>query len=208
MIENKEVPVWDIAVRIFHWTLVVTFAIAYLTEDDFEILHVYAGYLILVLICFRIIWGLIGTRHARFSDFVCGMKTVRTYLRNMLTGKSKHYLGHNPAGGMMILIMLFSLFVLSYSGLRTYAEEGKGPLAHVEVSIVATAFADDNHHHSAKSKFWEEIHEFIAHFMLLLISIHLAGVFISSITQREDLVRAMLTGKKCVREGDYPGSKA
>jgi cytochrome b len=198
--EEKTVQVWDIAVRTFHWSLVAAFAVAYLTEDDFELIHVYVGYLIIGLICFRLIWGLIGTRHARFSDFVCGMKRIRVYLKSILAGNPKHYLGHNPAGGMMILVMLVSLFVLSYSGLKTYAEEGKGPLAHTEISIVATAFADDDHHHSGKNEFWEEIHEFLANFTLMLIFIHLAGVVVSSIVHRENLVRAMVTGEKQLYE--------
>lgn len=200
MMEKKEVPVWDIAVRTFHWTLVVAFAVAYITEDDFETLHVYAGYLILGLISFRVVWGLIGTRHARFSDFICGMKTIKLYLKSMLTRNPKHYLGHNPAGGMMVMVMLISLFVLSYSGLKTYAEDGKGPLAHTEISIVTTAFAHEEHHRSAKGKFWENIHEFLANFTLLLIFGHLVGVTASSLVHRENLVRAMLTGKKRVHE--------
>jgi len=196
MTENKEVPVWDIAVRIFHWGLVAAFAVAYFTEDDFEILHVNAGYLIIGLISFRVIWGMVGTKHARFSDFVCGLKTTGQYLKSMVTGKPGHYLGHNPAGGMMVLVMLVSLFLVSYSGLKTYAEEGKGPLAGAEISIVATAFAHEGHQRSAGEKFWEEIHEFLAHFTLLLVFIHLAGVAASSILHKENLVRAMVTGKK------------
>ncbi len=200
MTEKKAVPVWDIAVRVFHWSLVVGFAVAFVTEDDFETLHVYAGYLVLGLISFRLIWGLIGTRHARFSDFVCGMKTTGLYLQSMLTKKPKHYLGHNPAGGMMILVMLVSLFALSYSGLKTYAEDGKGPLAQTEISIVATAYADDDHRRSSKGEFWEEIHEFLANVTLFLVFIHLAGVAVSSLVHRENLVRAMVTGKKYIRE--------
>ena len=176
----------------------LAFSVAYITEDDFEVLHVYAGYLVLGLISFRVVWGLIGTRHARFSDFVCGMKTTKLYLKSILTGKPKHYLGHNPAGGMMILVMLVSLFALSYSGLATYAEDGKGPLAQTEISIVATAYAHESHHRSAKGKFWEEIHELLANFTLFLILMHLVGVLVSSVVHRENLVRAMVTGKKCV----------
>ena len=202
MIEKKEVPVWDIAVRIFHWSLVVGFAVAYLTEDDFELLHVYAGYLVLGLICFRVIWGLIGTRHARFSDFVCGKKTIMLYLKSMLAGKPRHYLGHNPAGGLMILVMLVGLFMLSYSGLKTYAEDGKGPLAHTEISLVATAFAHDSHHRSVRGGFWEDIHESLANITLLLVFIHLVGVAVSSLAHRENLVRAMVSGKKQWREKD------
>ncbi len=102
----------------------------------------------------------------------------------------------------MILVMLFSLFLLSYSGLATYAEDGKGPLAHTEISIVTTAYAHEKHHRSAKGEFWEEIHEFLANFTLLLIFIHLAGVAVSSIVHRENLVRAMVTGKKQWRENN------
>lgn len=202
MIEKKEVQVWDIAVRTFHWSLVVAFTIAYLTEDDFETLHVYAGYLVLGLISFRVVWGLIGTRHARFSDFVCSMKTTELYLKSILTGTPKHYLGHNPAGGMMILVMLVSLFLLSYSGMATYAEDGKGPLAQTEISIITTAYAHDSHHRSAKGEFWEEIHEFLANFTLLLILLHLTGVVASSLVHRENLIKAMISGKKCMREKD------
>ncbi|MEE8320396.1 MAG: cytochrome b/b6 domain-containing protein, partial [Gammaproteobacteria bacterium] len=120
--------------------------------------------------------------------------------KSILTGNPKHYLGHNPAGGMMILVMLVSLFLLSYSGLATYAEDGKGPLAQTEISIVATAYAHDDHRRSTKGEFWEEIHEFLANFTLLLIFIHLAGVVVSSLVHRENLVRAMVTGKKYMRE--------
>jgi cytochrome b len=195
--QTKEtVPVWDIAVRAFHWGLVAAFTIAYLTEDDFETLHVYAGYIVLGLISFRMIWGLIGTKHARFSDFVCRVSTVKQYLKTVLTGKPKHYLGHNPAGGMMIVVLLLSLFALSYSGLATYAAEGKGPLANTETSLIPSAYADDDHHHSGKGDLWEDIHELLANFTLLLVFIHVAGVFVSSLMHRENLIRAMVTGKK------------
>jgi len=193
---KNEIPVWDIAVRIFHWALVAAFAIAYLTEDDFETPHVYAGYLLLGLISFRVVWGVIGTKHARFSDFVCRISTIKQYLKSIFTGKPKHYIGHNPAGGLMIIVLLLSLFALSYSGLKTYAAEGKGPLANIETSIVSSAYADDHHYRSGKNDFWEEIHEFLANFTLLLIFIHVAGVVLSSLLHQENLIRAMITGKK------------
>jgi len=193
---KEPIPVWDIAIRVFHWGLVVAFAFAYLTEDDFETLHVYAGYIVLGLISFRIIWGLIGTKHARFSDFVCRISTTKQYLKSILAGNPKYYLGHNPAGGMMIVVLLLSLFALSYSGLETYASEGKGPLANTEISIVSSAYADGNHHRSGKGDFWEEIHEFLANFTLLLVFMHVVGVFVSSLVHKENLIRAMVTGKK------------
>ena len=96
----------------------------------------------------------------------------------------------------MIVVLLLSLFTLSYSGLETYASEGNGPLANTEISLVSSAYADDDHHRSAKGDFWEDIHEFLANFTLLLIFIHVVGVFVSSLVHKENLIRAMVTGKK------------
>ena len=202
MEEKKAVPVWDIAVRTFHWSLVVSFFIAYLSEDDFETLHVYAGYLVLALISFRVIWGLIGTKYARFSNFVCGLDRVKRYLGSIVNGKPEHYLGHNPAGGLMIVVMLVTLFAVSFSGLKTYATEGKGPLAEAEITLVASAYAhDDEHENRGKRpghKFWEEVHEVLANLMLLFVFVHIAGVVVSSLIHRENLVRAMVDGKKYI----------
>lgn len=205
MSDTKAVQVWDIAVRLFHWTLVVSFFIAWLSEDDFETLHVYAGYLVLALISFRLVWGLIGTRYARFSNFVCGFSKVKSYLSSIVSGKPEHYLGHNPAGGLMIVIMLITLFAVSFSGLKTYAAEGKGPLAEAEITLVSPAYADDDdgkRHGGKRSghKFWEEVHEVFANFMLLLVFVHIAGVAVSSLVHRENLVRAMVDGRKYVAD--------
>ena len=206
MAEKKAVPVWDIAVRIFHWSLAASFFIAYLSEDDFETLHVYAGYLVLALISFRLVWGLIGTKYARFSSFVCGFERVKRYLGSIVDGKPEHYLGHNPAGGLMIVIMLIVLFAISFSGLKTYATEGKGPLAQAEIILVAPAYADDDGYKGKGKrpghKFWEEVHEVLANLMLLLVFIHIAGVIVSSLVHRENLVRAMVDGKKYAVESE------
>ena len=199
---KRAVLVWDIAVRVFHWSLVVSFFVAWLSEDDFETLHVYAGYLVLGLISFRLVWGLVGSRYARFSSFVCGFDKVKAYLGSIIAGKPEHYLGHNPAGGLMIVIMLITLFAVSFSGLKTYATEGKGPLAQAEITLVSPAYAhDDERRHGGKRpghKFWEEVHELLANFMLLLVFVHVAGVVVSSLVHRENLVRAMVDGKKYI----------
>lgn len=202
MEENKVVQVWDIAVRLFHWSLVAGFTIAWLSEDDFETLHAYAGYLVLALISFRVAWGFIGSRYARFSNFVYGFGRIKGYLSSMLAGRPEHYLGHNPAGGLMVVIMLVGLFALSYSGLKTYATEGKGPLAQAEISLVPAALADDDEQRKRAPghKFWEEVHEFLANFMLLLVIVHITGVMVSSVVHRENLVRAMVDGKKYIKE--------
>ena len=200
MNNKKLIPVWDIFVRIFHWSLVLTFTIAFLTEDDFETLHAYAGYAVLGLISFRVIWGFIGSRYARFSNFIYPISEVKKYLTSLRSPEPINYLGHNPAGGLMIMVLLFSLFGTTLSGLKVYGLEGHGPLADngFDISIISEAYADndDEHEGSEEEELWEEIHELFANFTLLLVFIHVAGVLSSSIVHGENLVRAMVTGKK------------
>lgn len=202
---NKNlIPVWDILIRIFHWSLVLTFTVAYITEDDFESLHVYAGYAVLGLISFRVIWGFIGSKYARFSNFIYPISQVKNYLTSLITKSPKHYLGHNPAGGLMIIALLISLFGTTISGLKVYGVEGYGPLADngIEFSVISEARAhgenkhEDEKEENEEEEFWEEIHEFFANFTLLLVFVHIAGVLVSSLIHGENLVRAMVTGKK------------
>ena len=207
---NNETRVWDPLIRLFHWSLVVAFAIAYLSGDEENSLHIYSGYAVLGLISFRVLWGLIGTRYARFSNFVYSPGTVIQYLKDLLARKPKHYTGHNPAGGWMILVLLLTLFVVTVSGLKVYAiEEGLGPLAAETpaLTLISPAYADDDEHDEydddgehvkdeAAEEFWEEIHEASSNFMLLLIFLHVAGVIVSSRLHDEQLVKAMFTGKK------------
>lgn len=216
MSSNSTIKVWDLGVRLFHWMLVAAFVIAYATQDDLEQLHIYAGYTVLGLIIFRVLWGFVGTKYARFSNFVRSPGAVAGYLRSLLTANPKHYVGHNPAGGWMIVALLISLLVVTISGLKLYAvEEGRGPLAGVDLqmSLVATAYAkrgredDDDHERRGKrhreeqednegEEMWEELHESAVNFTLLLIALHLAGVAISSLLHKENLVQAMITGRK------------
>jgi len=200
MHSEASIKVWDIGVRVFHWSLVAFFSIAYITgEIETETLHAYAGYVIIGLLAFRIIWGFIGSRYARFADFLYSPAEIMTYLKGLLTRHPKHYLGHNPAGGLMVVVMLASLIAVSWTGLEVYGAEGHGPLAQAELSLVATAQADgweDDDEHEGDEEFWEEVHEASVYFMLLLIGLHLAGVVISSLLHRENLVRAMVTGRK------------
>ena len=213
---NNEIRVWDPLIRIFHWSLVLGFSIAYFTGEEGSNLHVYSGYLVLGLIAFRVLWGFIGTRYARFSNFVCSPKAVRQYLKSLAVNKPEHYVGHNPAGGWMVIAMLFLLFVVTVSGLKVYAiEEGLGPLAGAPpaVAIISSAHADDSddddsearsnrHGHSEEAEdYWEEIHEVSSNLMLLLVFLHIGGVIISSRLHNEHLVKAMFTGNK-VRSTD------
>ena len=212
---SNETRVWDPLIRLFHWSLVLTFFISYFTGDEENQLHIYAGYAVLGLIVFRLIWGIIGTKHARFSDFMTPPGKVIEYLKSLGSGKPKHYLGHNPAGGWMVIVLLMSLFVTTISGLKLYAvEEGKGPLAAVttEVSLISSAYADKDEDEIDYGKeyaehegqggereggdFWEEIHEVSSNLTLLLIFLHVAGVIVSSKLHKENMVKAMITGKK------------
>lgn len=198
MNSDRSVPVWDIAIRIFHWSLVITFAVAYLTGegDEQEFIHSYAGYIIGGLIAFRFIWGFVGTRYARFSSFIFGPGATLGYLAGLARGKVRHYLGHNPAGAAMVFMLLFSITATVYTGLEAYAAEGKGPLAQNSASVIAPAMADEHEENGDADEFWEEVHEFFANLSLLLIALHIAGVFFSSRLEHQNLVKAMLTGRK------------
>jgi len=204
MSTQERIRVWDPAVRIFHWSLVVSFAVAYLSAEDEGMLHIYSGYVVMGLVAFRLLWGVFGTRHARFSDFVFGPGEVIAYLRSLRTGHPRHYLGHNPLGGWMVIALLVSLIAVSWTGLEQYATEGKGPLAAQERTWVSTAWASDDERETGRrgreggegDEFWEEVHELIANGMLVLIFLHIGGVVLSSRAHRENLVKAMFTGYK------------
>ncbi len=186
--DNREtVKVWDPLVRIFHWTLVLAFFTAYLTEDDWVSLHTLAGYTVAALVAFRLVWGVIGTRHARFTDFVCRPATVLAYLKSMLALRAPRYLGHNPAGGAMIVALLLALAATTVTGMVAYGagEHAAGPFAAMMAGTGRSAA------HALK-----EVHEFFANFTLLLVVLHVGGVIVSSLLHRENLPRAMVTGRK------------
>lgn len=182
----KMVRVWDPLVRLFHWGLAGSFAIAFLTEDDLLALHVWAGYLILGLIFIRVLWGFVGTRHARWSDFVKQPTEIFTYLKAAIRSRAARYLGHNPAGGAMVVALMLSVTLTGLSGLAVYgAQELSGPMAPL-LSGLSEGWA-----HAL-----EDIHEVVANLTLLLVLLHLAGVALASLQHRENLVRAMITGLK------------
>ena len=126
---TRNIKVWDRFVRIFHWSLVGLFTLAYLTGDDAGTIHVWSGYAIIALIASRIIWGFVGTKHARFSDFVRGPSAVFRYLKGLANGNAARTLGHNPAGGWMVLLLLVSILATAGSGLVVLGLEGEGPMA-------------------------------------------------------------------------------
>jgi cytochrome b len=209
--ENQTVRVWDLPVRVFHWSLVAGFTLAYFTGDEDNQLHIYSGYVVLGLVLFRVLWGFIGSRHARFRDFIYSPGSVVEYLKRLGSGSPQRYLGHTPAGGWMILALLASLLATSVTGLQVYALEGKGPLAANAPSITlitpASADEDEDHErgpdaapgeqeHESQEAFWEDIHEFFANLTVLLVVLHIAGVVATGRLHQENLVKAMITGRK------------
>ncbi len=182
---SAEVRVWDPLVRIY-WSLVLAFAVTYLSGELEEVeLHLLAGDVIAGLVLFRLLWGFVGTRHARFSDFVFSPGTVLVYARDTLHGRAQRYLGHNPLGGAMIVALLAMLTLATLTGLIALgAGDQAGPLAPwvgAAGKQVAEAF--------------KEIHEVFSSALLVLVALHIAGVILCSLLHRENLVRAMFTGR-------------
>jgi cytochrome b len=165
------VKVWDPFVRVFHWSLVILFALAWLSEDR-QSLHQPIGYAILALVAARIAWGFVGSRHARFADFVWSPQATLAYLRGLLTGTAPRVLGHNPLAGVMILALLAMLLATGASGW-----------------LMTTG--------TFRSAEWlEELHEALASLTLALVGLHVLAVLVMSALHGENLVRAMVTGRK------------
>jgi len=169
---TTRILVWDIPTRVFHWLLAGSFTGAFLTAESemFRDVHVALGYLLLALIGFRIVWGIIGTRYARFSAFAFGPSKVLAYLKSLLTGAPQHYLGHNPAGSWVIYGLLLLGVLAGATGYAAYNEIG--------------------------GEWFEELHEAVSNSMLVLVAVHVTGVVVSSLLHRENLVKSMINGYK------------
>jgi len=197
------IKVWDIVVRSFHWCLVVFFGLCYLTGDEFDLLHAYLGYGILILLGIRIIWGLIGTKYARFTDFIYGWKSVREYFKGLMTWRPRAYLGHNPVGGWMVVLLLLLMLFTCWTGLEAYGEQGYGPFAQ---KFSGAPDAHESGKRDDANELWSELHEVLADITLFLVIVHIVGVIVSSLLHRENLVRAMWTGYKVRTKNDAPSA--
>lgn len=198
--------IWDPIVRIFHWALVVAVAVAWLTGEDSGWLHTNAGYVVAGLVAARLVWGVVGSHYARFAQFLRAPGTVADYLRDMAAGRERRYLGHNPAGAVMIVLLLAVLAGTAWTG---WLMENPARIAALSgmPHVVAPAFADDDgDEHSGGgdgSEAVEELHELLANGLLVLIAVHVGGVILASWRHRENLARAMVTGdKRAAAEGD------
>jgi len=179
---NKQI-VWDGLVRVFHWSLLGFFALAYWTENDWLGIHSNAGYTIFLLLVFRIVWGLIGSHHARFVHFIASPFSAVRYLKQELQGKAEPHLGHNPAGAVMVVVLLLLLFSDVFSGMVLFATEGRGPLADTGLAMWPAVFV-------------ELAHGILVHTTMVMVGLHVLGVLFSSFKTRQNLIWSMITGKK------------
>jgi len=182
--KQTQVRIWNIPIRLFHWTLVVCFITTWLTRDNRYLdIHIFAGYLMAGLILFRLLWGFIGGPYARFRDFAFGWHEVWDYVKGVLNRKPPRFLGHNPAGSWAIYLLLTLGVLIVITGLLGFGgEEQHGPLA--------------GWLNYPQGKLAQDIHELLAWLMLGVVGIHITGVLVESLLHKENLVRAMLTGYK------------
>lgn len=180
----REVYVWDPFVRLFHWTLVIAFTVAYLlTDEDVLKIHVWSGYIVGALVVARVIWGFVGPEHARFTDFVYAPRASLRYVRDLILLKAERHLGHSPGGGAMVVTLLVFLAATVITGLVVYGgDQRAGPLAGMFTKEFGESF--------------EGVHELIANITLALVLAHISAVILASFVFRENLPRAMFTGYK------------
>lgn len=174
---KTRILVWDAPVRLSHWLMAGCFIGAYLSssQEDLRPLHITLGYTLTALVAFRVFWGIIGTRHALFKNFVRRPHVMMRYLRSLLAGKPEEYAGHNPVGALGILALLGMALVVAALG-WTANQQGA-------------------------SVWLQEAHEFAANVMLAVVIVHVIGVLAESRLRHENLIGAMFTGRKLGRPG-------
>lgn len=170
---GTEIHVWDRLVRVFHWSTVGLFAAAYLIDRPRD-LHETLGYTLAAILAVRVVWGFVGSRHARFSDFVPGPGSFLSYVLALLRGREGRYVGHNPAGGAMVVALMLTLAGICLTGWMMGLDAYWG------------------------EDWVEDIHETLVTLCLALVALHVSGVIYESVRHRENLVGAMITGKKRV----------
>jgi len=210
MKQAASIVVWDLFVRFGHWALVAAFAIAYLSAEEEkgppDALHVWAGYVVGAIVVLRVVWGFVGPKYARFSDFVTGPVTTLRYLVDLVSGRARRYLGHSPAGGAMVLALLVCLAGTVVTGVMAYGEHGKGPLGGEPPAIASQAYAnpalaEENDGtvglaEKGGESFVGGLHGALANITLALVILHVLGVGVASFAHRENLAAAMVSGRK------------
>lgn len=174
---------WDPLLRIFHWSLVCFFGLAYVVENDWPALHSHAGYTVALLVTFRLIWGVIGSDHAQFRQFIAGPGATLTYVGKLLRGRPPRARVHDPVGAVMIVVLLLCLVITAFSGMSLFAMAGSGPLAGTAIAEWPDGPMVDIHHFFSEATLW-------------LVVVHACGVLLMSALHRENLIKPMITGRK------------
>ncbi len=185
-------PVWDLPVRLFHWTLVLLIAFSWLSaEMDWMTWHLYSGYAVLALALFRVIWGFVGSTHARFGDFLYGPGAVIAYIRTLPSRTAAKFAGHNPLGGISVVLILLCVLVQTGTGLFSNDDIlTEGPLyKHISKEL---------------SDWLTTIHKYNFNVLLALIGVHVSAVLYYLIYKSENLVKPMFTGRKHLPPGTAP----
>lgn len=185
----RQVAVWDLPTRIFHWGLVIAVAVSYLTgeeEGPWFVVHLVSGYAVAALILFRLAWGLIGSPRSRFGDFIYSPASIRAYARGLSRLRPAHFVGHNPLGGLMALALIALLAAVVLTGLVTGEPgEAAGPLAGWSGGAGGAV---------------EEVHETLANLVVILAFVHIAAVFLDWAITGVNLIPAMIHGRKALDE--------
>ena len=170
--EADTVRVWDPAVRVFHWAVVTGCVLNLFILEEGKTLHRYVGYTIAALVTLRIVWGFVGTRHARFADFVPRPSAVLAYGRALVRGREPRFVGHNPLGALMMLALMLLLALTAGSGFMMTLDAFWGV------------------------KWVKELHAVLANAILVLAGVHALAAIVESVRHRENLVLSMVTGRK------------
>ena len=172
MSEKQVILVWDVPTRVFHWLLVLCFAGAWLTSESerLQMIHYAFGYSAVALVLFRLVWGFVGTKYARFTQFLRGPNEMAGHIKSVLSSHQHSSPGHNPVGGIVMVGLMLIILLIGLTGYWSVKE-----------------FLGD---------FMSEAHEAIASIALGLAILHIAAAVIMSLLQKENLIRAMVNGKK------------
>lgn len=194
--QMKQIEVWDPLVRTGHWLLATAVIIAWFVDEPLW-LHSWLGYIAIALVLVRIGWGFIGPDYARFANFVRGPRVAFGYFTDLIRFSSKRYLGHSPAGAVMIITLLVMVAVTAVTGMASLAAtRGEGPLSGVITKVERANFPIQREDVEDQELFIEEVHETAANITMVLVILHIIGVALASFAHRENLVAAMITGRK------------
>lgn len=179
--------IWTLATRVFHWLLALFILLSFITSDidDFLNYHVIVGYAVLILIFYRIVWGIIGPKFSQFKDFPLSKKNVKEFLSNMFNSEQK-YVGHNPMASYVMISMFLIIFLIILTGAIAFGiEEGKGIFSSFKTGILG------------KNELFEDIHEILSNLLIVLIVAHLSGVLFDKIFHKKhETLKSIFSGYK------------